>query len=70
MGVDYARREDFVGDTLLYRGEAAPGALDTSPVWKIKRIEFLEGGDVRTKFAGGTADFVHTWADRASLEYV
>ena len=70
MGVDYARREDFVGETTLYRGEAAPGALDSAAVWKIKRVEFLPDGDVLTKFAGGAADFVNVWNDRTTLEYV
>ena len=70
MGVDYARREDFVGDTTLYRGEAAPGSLDSAAVWKIKRVTFSPDGDVTTQFAGGSSDFVHAWADRATLEYV
>lgn len=69
MGVDFARREDFVGDTLLYRGEAAPGAAENASVWKIKRVEFLDGGDVRTTFAGGTADSIHSWAERETLTY-
>lgn len=69
LGVDTARREDFVGDSILYRGEAAPGSSESAPVWKIKRVEFLPDGDVSTTFAGGTADYVHAWSARTTLEY-
>ena len=69
MGIDNSRREDFATDTLLYRGEAAPGSAETAPVWKIKRIEFSPDGDVTTKFALGTSGYVHAWADRATLDY-
>ena len=70
MGVDTARREDFVGETVLYRGEAAPGASETAAVWKIKRVEFLPDGDVVTKFANGNADYTNVWTDRATLTYL
>ena len=70
MGSDFTRRDDFVGDTIIYRGEAAPGSLESDPVWKIKRIEFAPDGDVTTKFAGGVATFTNAWSDRATLDYV
>ena len=65
-----AKRIDFIGDTLMYRGEAAPGALETDPVWRIKRVEFGADGDVTETWANGSADFSNAWADRASLTYV
>ncbi|PKO27968.1 MAG: hypothetical protein CVU32_01800 [Betaproteobacteria bacterium HGW-Betaproteobacteria-5] len=70
MGVESARRTDFVGDTIIYRGEAAPGSLESNPVWKIKRIEFAPDGDVTEKWAGGTAAFDKVWNDRTTLEYI
>lgn len=66
---DTARRDDFEGETLIYRGEAAPGTDEAAAAWKIRRIEFTPDGDVITTFAGGTADAVHVWADRTALEY-
>lgn len=66
----YSRRVDFVGDSLLYRGEALPGASDTAAVWRIRRIEFAPDGDVTEKWAGGNADFTNVWADRTTLGYV
>ncbi len=65
-----ARRVDFVGDTLIYRGEAAPGADEAAPVWRIKRIQFGADGDVTETWADGVAEFAHVWTDRASLTYL
>ncbi|PKO27969.1 MAG: hypothetical protein CVU32_01805 [Betaproteobacteria bacterium HGW-Betaproteobacteria-5] len=74
MTSELSRRADFVGDTILYRGEAAPGADENAAVWKIKRVEFVVVPDGKTdileKFASGTADFVNAWSDRAALEYL
>lgn len=70
MGVEMSRRTDFVGESLLYRGDAAPGANEGSPVWRIKRIEFGADGDITEKWAGGNADFTNAWSARASLEYI
>ncbi len=69
MASDYSRRTDFVGETLLYRGEAAPGAAEDAAVWRIRRIEFLPDGDVVEKWAGGNSTFAHVWADRVTLNY-
>jgi hypothetical protein len=74
VGVEMARRTDFVGESMMYRGEAAPGSLESAPVWRVKRIEFLTGADgkqdIDEKWAGGNSNFDKTWVDRASLEYV
>lgn len=64
-----AKRIDFVGDTLLYRGEATPGSLDTDPVWRIKRIAFDADGDVVETWANGTAEFNKVWSNRESYSY-
>lgn len=69
MGTATSRRTDFVGASLLYRGEAVPGAAESAAVWRIKRIEFMSDGDVIETWADGSADFVHAWSDRAALGY-
>lgn len=69
MGNAMSRRTDFVGETLLYRGEAEPGAAESAAVWRIRRVEFAPDGDVNETWAGGTADFIHAWEDRATLSY-
>lgn len=67
------RRVDFVGDTIIYRGESAPGTDDSAPAWRIKKIIFTPGldgkQDVSETFAGGNADYVNAWTDRATLNY-
>jgi hypothetical protein len=74
MASELSRRTDFVGDTVVYRGEAAPGASETSAVWRIKKIEFVTGEDgkqdVNEYWAGGDATFTNAWADRATLGYL
>lgn len=73
MGVELTRRSDFVGENIIYRGEAAPGAAESAAVWRIKRIEFVIGvdgkSDITEKWAGGNADFVNAWADHTTLGY-
>ena len=69
MGVELNRLTDFVGEDVIYRGEAMPGTSDeNAAVWRIKRIMFLNG-DVSEKWAAGAADFNQVWANRASLAY-
>lgn len=66
----YSKRVDFVSDTLLYRGEAEPGASDTAPLWRIRRTTFgAVDGDVDERWAGGDALFDKIWADRLTLTY-
>ena len=70
MGSPMARRTDFVGNTHLYRGEAAPGASEADAVWSIRRVEFMPDGDVVEKWATGSAANAFAWNDRVSLDYV
>ena len=65
----YSRRVDFEGDT-IYRGEARVGSAESASVWRIRKIEVSPiDGDVSETWAGGTAEFVHAWDDRLTLEY-
>lgn len=64
-----AKRVDFVTDLLIYRGEALPGALDASAVWRIRRLTLGLDDDVTEEWADGSADFNQIWDNRASLTY-
>lgn len=64
----YSKRVDFVGDTIVYKGEAAPGSSEADPVWRIVRIT-VDGDDIAEHYAGGGAQFAHVWLDRAALSY-
>lgn len=66
--VPYTKRTDFVGDDVVYKGEAAPGSAEGAAVWRISKITFV-GEDIDEKWAGGTADFDKIWTDHLSLIY-
>lgn len=66
---DKSQRIDEVSATLLYIGEAVIGALDTDPVWKIKKI-LTSGSQTAILWPDDGNGYVHSWADRASLTYV
>lgn len=69
MGAKLSKRNDFVGDTIMYKGEAQPGSAESAAVWCISRIEFMPDGDVIEKFANGSAAYENVWDDRATLGY-
>lgn len=59
-------RVDVVSSTLIYMGEAVFSSSESSPLWKIKKIDTSSG--VSIKLASNT--FNQIWTDRASLTYV
>lgn len=65
----YSKRTDFITDELLYRGEAAPGSIESDPVWRIRKIAISLDGDVSEEWADGNANFDNIWADRLTLPY-
>jgi hypothetical protein len=67
--VTYAKRINFITDNLLYRGEAAPGALTSDPVWRIRRITIESDNDVTEEWAGGNSNFDKVWDNHLALSY-
>lgn len=68
--VAYSDRFDSIGETIIFRAEANAGSLDDQPAWRIRRITDLGGGDSRTEWAGGNANFDKVWEDRLSYAYI
>lgn len=66
----YAKRVDFVSDLLIYRGEAPVGSLESSSVWRIRRITLGLDDDVTEEWADGDANFDNVWDNRGSLTYI
>lgn len=64
----YSKETDFVGDNVIYIGEAVPGATHDQAVWRIHEITFL-GEDSSDRWANGTAAFDKVWNNRASYSY-
>lgn len=68
--VPYNTQVDFVGETLIYKGWAAPGSGTNAPVWRIQRMTFVGSDeDLTVEWAEGDGDFDNIWDDRASLSY-
>lgn len=66
-----ARRVDFENDeTYIYKGEAAPGSVDTDVAWRIHRIILNAENDATYQWAAGNANFDKKWSDHLSLVYI
>jgi len=65
----YSKRTDFVGEDVIYRGEAAVGSPESGAVWRIRKILLASDGDVTETWADGTAAFDKTWTNRATYTY-
>jgi len=68
--VPYAKRTDFVGETIIYKGEAAVGAVESDPVWRLRKLDIATDGDVKETWAAGAATFDKVWDDRATEVYI
>lgn len=64
----YAKQIDFVGETVIYKGEAVPGSLTSASVWRVRKLT-LTGDDVAETWADGNANFDNVWDNRISLTY-
>jgi hypothetical protein len=65
----YSKRVDFVGETIIYKGEALAGASEMSAVWRLRKLILSVDGDVQELFADGDAEFDNIWNDRAAKAY-
>lgn len=59
---------DSSNPAAVYIGYAQPGTAKATAGWRIKRVSD-SGTSVSVEWAGGTADFVNIWNDRASYTY-
>lgn len=65
----YSKRVDFVGETEIYRGEAAVGTVENTAAWRIRKITLAADGDVTETWAGGNAVFNKQWNLRTTYTY-
>lgn len=65
----YDHRADVVAEDVAYRGEAAPGALETAPAWRIRRITIDAAGAPVIAWAAGSQLFTSRWTDRTTYTY-
>ena len=64
----YAKRTDFVGDDVIYKGEAEPGSPESDAVWRISKITFVDE-DATEQWAEGNANFDKAWSSRLNYNY-
>ncbi len=71
--VPFATRVDFVGETVIYKGQAQPGTVDATNGWRIQKIDIITGGDGQEDFefrwADGVSDFSKVWDNRLGYSY-
>lgn len=68
--VAQAKRTDFTtNDTIIYKGEATPGTLDASSLWRVRRLTIQPDNDVIEEWADGTADYIKVWDNRYTYTY-
>jgi len=68
--ITFSKRVDFINDNMVFRGEAAVAASDSSPVWRIKKITISNDADVVETWANGTSLFDKVWNNRLQYSYV
>ena len=64
-----SKRTDFVGNTIIYKGEAQVGASETAAIWRIRQVLIGTDGDVTEIWAGGTALYDKVWTNRLTYSY-
>jgi hypothetical protein len=67
----YAKRVDFIGDDLIYKGEAQVGSSNSSSLWRIRRLTFdpAQEDDLTEEWADGSPLFNKVWDDRLTYGY-
>jgi hypothetical protein len=65
----YAKKVDFVSDTVMYKAEAPVGTSTSAASWRIQKIEFGIDGDVSITWADGNANFDNIWDNRSSYVF-
>jgi len=61
-------RVDDATSTVTYVGDAAINLAESSPNWRIKKLETV-GTVLKITWADGNENFDNIWTDRASLTY-
>jgi len=60
-------RLDEASPTVIYIGEAPPGASEATSSWRIKKMDSATG--ISITWAGGSDSLTNRWDQRASLSY-
>lgn len=70
MAEKLSQRLDYdIDGKLIYAGEAAPGSLDSSAVWAIRKLIYSGKKLEQTLWANGNSERINIWDNRAALSY-
>ena len=64
-----SKRINFVGEDIIYKGEAPVGSLDSSSFWRIRKIIIAADGDVTEIWANGNSNYDKVWNDHLTYTY-
>ncbi len=67
--VTFSKRIEFITNGLILRAEAAVGSLDSSPVWRIRKISITDETVIET-WADGSDLFNKIWDNRLLYSYL
>ena len=65
----YAKKVDFIGDTVIISGKAVVGTQTSQAVWQLSKTEFGVDDDVTVTWADGDASFDNVWDNRLTYTY-
>lgn len=65
----YAKRTDIFNDSIMYKGEAQVGTVNSAGTWRIRKIVIEIDGDISETWANGTANFDKVWDNRLTYTY-
>ena len=68
LDTTYTVRLDEASATVTYVGEGAINSVESSPVWRIRKLT-TTGSVLAIQWADGNQNFDNVWTDRASLTY-
>ena len=66
--MQYTKLIDTEG-TITYIGESVPGTANSSPTWRIRKVDETNDPDIDITWASGTSDLDKIWDDRATYGY-
>ena len=64
-----SKRINFVGEDIIYKGEAPVGSLDSSSFWRIRKIIIAADGDVTEIWANGNSNYDKVWNNHLTYTY-
>jgi hypothetical protein len=72
---EYSFRGQYTGTNIIYEGKARPGAVETNPVWQIRKMSYDGSNNVLTilwpqdSSGSASSEYEFQWSARAGYTY-